>query len=144
MKCEACGHEAANVVSRFEFTIIGRPRSKGNSRRHIQVGGKLVPIPSKPYQEWLRAALLQANLVVARFKRGSFPIQSPVRVRALFYRDSRSAMDIDNAMKGAGDFLQRAGLVANDRLIVSWGDSGLAVDRARPRIDFVIEVLEGA
>lgn len=144
MKCASCGAEVAAVIERYGFTILGRPRSKGNNRRHIQVGDKLVPIPSKAYQDWLRPALLQANVIKAQaFKRGSFPITAPVRVRAVFYRDRNNAADLDNMEKGAGDFLQRAGIITNDRRILSWGDSRLDVDKGMPRIEFIIEVLEG-
>lgn len=39
------------------------------------------------------------------------------------------------------DWLQRAGVLANDRQIASWDGSRLDKDASRPRVEVAIEVL---
>ena len=113
----------------WSFTILGAPRTKGNSRSGFGT------FPSASHRKWLRSALAQAPIIRAACK-GTARV--PVHVRAVFYRASRTG-DLDNYLKALGDFLERCGLVWNDNLIASWDGSRLEVDRARPRIEVTVE-----
>ena len=53
--------------------------------------------------------------------RGRTPrMTGPVRVSATFYRD-RNAGDLVGYMQALADALQKAGVLVDDRQIVSWG-----------------------
>lgn len=124
------------------FVIVGPPRTKGNSRVFATAKGKPLFLPSKQYQAWFKAAKQQVPIIrmATRIIR---PLTCPVRVEAVFYRD-RAAGDLDNYEKGLGDFLQRAGLIANDQQISSWGESRLDKDAARPRVEVTLTTMEPA
>jgi Holliday junction resolvase RusA-like endonuclease len=124
------------------FTIAGAPRTKGNSAIMVKRGRALVRLPPKQYQRWYKSAAAQALAVKMQLRLDegvTLPIAQPVRVAAVFYRD-RASGDLDNYEKGFGDFLQRCGFVANDRLITSWDGSRLDKDAARPRVEVRLEV----
>jgi len=124
------------------FTIIGPPRTKGNSFRVVIRNDRPRVLPSKPYTIWFRAARLQINLQrVAQGLRA--PLERPVHVRAQFYR-ARAVGDIDNYAKALGDCLQRSGVLANDKLIASWDGTRLLVDHARPRVELAITEIRNA
>ena len=55
--------------------------------------------------------------------------------------DKRSQPDLNNLTEATADILEKAGIVANDNLIVSWdGSRNMGVDKDRPRVE--IEILE--
>jgi Holliday junction resolvase RusA-like endonuclease len=123
----------------FRFVVLGAARTKGNHPVAIRKGQRLIVLPSKPYRLWLKNALAQVPFIrQASGLKGM--IISPVRVAAVFFRD-RKIGDLDNYEKGFGDFLQKARLLSNDKLIASWDGSRLDVDRDRPRVEVEIEVL---
>jgi Holliday junction resolvase RusA-like endonuclease len=118
------------------FTILGRPITKKNSLRIVRhpKTGNPIPIQSKAHEAWFRASKPQANLVHAQLRR---TITEPVHVRALFYLE-RCIGDINNYQAALADLLERAGILANDRQIVSWDGTRLLKDAKRPRIDVEI------
>jgi Holliday junction resolvase RusA-like endonuclease len=123
----------------FRFEVIGAPRTKGNHPVAIRRNQRLIVLPSKAYRAWLKNALAQVPFI--RQTSGlKGMIVVPVRVTAVFFRDRKSG-DLDNYEKGFGDFLQRARLLSNDKLIASWDGSRLDVDRERPRVEVEIELL---
>ena len=63
-------------------------------------------------------------------------------MRALYWLpDRRSRPDLLGLEEATADILEAAGIVANDRLIVSWDGSRIAgYDRERPRVE--IEITE--
>jgi Holliday junction resolvase RusA-like endonuclease len=106
----------------------------------IMRGRKLVRLPSPPYRAWLRNAMAQFPIFRQAFAGALLPLEERVNVKAVFYRD-RDAGDLDNYEKGFGDFLQKARIVDNDKLIASWDGSRLDLDRKNPRVEVEIEVL---
>jgi len=112
------------------FTIEGAPRTKGNSRSGSGT------VPSATYRRWFHAAMEQ----VPEIRRAIFgTVQVPVIVKATFYRSRAVKADLDNYLKGLGDYLQRAGFIVNDSLIRGWDGSRLELDRERPRILVEVE-----
>lgn len=125
-------------------TILGAPRTKKNSSRIIftrkhgkgRMRGKRVPIllPSEVYVAWLEQALPQIKV-------GPTPIDFPVNCRAIFYRKIAIG-DADNYYHALADCLEKAGVVKNDKWIVSWDGSRIRKDNVRPRIEWVLEKSE--
>ena len=65
----------------------------------------------------------------------------PVNMTALIYRE-KNVGDALNYLEAIADALERAGVVKNDRLIVSFDGSRLLKDADRPRVEVVLTTLE--
>lgn len=120
------------------------PRTKKNSAQMIPHLKRQLLVPSKAYLEWERCAIrsLLGQGVIKRIPgdkptyrvQGAEPIAVPVNCRALIYRDALRG-DAVGFYQAIGDFLQLAGVVTNDKFIVSWDGSRLLKDAARPRVE---------
>ena len=126
----------------WEFTIDGAPRTKKNHGRRIWSRrlNRAVHLPSEAHEEWHDATLVQlAPLVAAR---AGLPIRGVVHVCALFYRHAIVG-DLVGFEQALGDLLEHAGIIGNDRQIVSWDGTRLLKDAARPRIEVRIAPAQG-
>jgi Holliday junction resolvase RusA-like endonuclease len=133
------------------FTIYGAPRTKKTSNRIVRVRGRPVVLPSKANETWARAAVLQLQSAWRRARSRRIPDghelvlepraaeARPVSVRATFYRDANRG-DLIGYMQALADALEIAGVVENDRLIVSWDGTRMLVDRSVPRVELTIEL----
>ena len=110
----------------WRLTILGKPRTKKNSR----VAGRdgRVIFASRAWSRWL------AGSVISWYEGARAPITVPVNCRARFYRDANRG-DAVGFYQGLADLLEKNGVVTNDRLIVSWDGSRLLKDAARPRVE---------
>lgn len=120
------------------FTILGAPRTKKTSQRIVRNRrtGKTLIIASKLTKGWTKTAVEQ--LIAAKPHPDWPAIGRPVNCCAFIYRD-RQAGDAVNYYQAIADALQDAGIVVNDRLIVSWDGSRLLLDRKRPRVELELE-----
>lgn len=152
--------EAEVMLPVFTFTVTGPPRTKKNSPiptpARTKDGRAFVRIlPSKAYRQWLKAALQQSPAIRARLARAGarLPIRGSVAIRALVYRESRTG-DLLGYLDALADALQEPlcnahgkttregmGIIADDRLVVSWDGSRLLKDSACPRVEVQIEVV---
>ncbi len=125
---------------RIRFTIQGPPRTKKTHNRLVPVGRRYRLIPSAAHERWYRDACSQAWGIREQLRRAGFelPIQEPVTVRATFWRDRRIG-DECGYMQALGDWLERVGIILNDRLI-HWGEVRLEKDAENPRIEVEIEI----
>jgi Holliday junction resolvase RusA-like endonuclease len=117
------------------MVIVGPPRTKKNSGemwRPKQGGTRYMPSPA--YRRWEAAALPQLRIQWA----GRAAITGPVNVRATFYREANVG-DAVGYYQALADALEKAGVVENDKLIVSWDGTRMRKDAERPRIEFEIE-----
>jgi Holliday junction resolvase RusA-like endonuclease len=120
------------VIARF--IIEGPPSTKKNSARILRrADGSPFIMPSKRAKSWAKAAVPQLR----QQDTAPDPIDRPVNVAALVYRE-RAVGDLVNYLQAIADALEAAGVVRNDRLIVSWDGSRLLKDKARPRVEVVI------
>jgi len=126
-------------ATRFHMTIFGAPRTKKNSQRLVKVKGRWLPLPSKPYARWLKAAIPQAR--VQWFPICHEPLRRPCAIVATFYRARRTG-DLNNFFAALADMLQEAGVVEDDKFITCWDGSKLDADPKRPRIELLITPLE--
>ena len=125
----------------LHITVLGPPVTKKNHGRMVPLGrtGRTILLPSKPYVQWLEASWPQARRQwFAMFGR---TLTTACAVTATVYRVRRTG-DLDNFLAAAGDMLQHAGVVKNDRLIRSWDGSRLEKDAERPRLELLITPLE--
>lgn len=123
----------------FHITVLGKPVTKKNSGRigRTRTGRPFV-LPSAPYVKWLGVAKLQAR--VQWFTMFGQTLDAPCAIAATFYR-ARRVGDLDNFLAAAGDMLQTAGVIKNDRQIRSWDGSRLEADPKNPRIELLITPL---
>jgi Holliday junction resolvase RusA-like endonuclease len=124
----------------FHITILGKPATKKNSGRVARTrSGVPFLLPSAQYVKWRDLAHLQARRQwFAMFGR---TLAAPCAVALTVYRWRRVG-DLDNFISAAGDLLQYAGVITNDRLIRSWDGSRLECDPTNPRVELLITPLE--
>lgn len=138
----------------LSFTVPGAPRTKKNHGEVVFNGprcpcckrGKFPKVlPSPQFREWNE----QAQLWLMKVKVVNPPegpqrrraIAVEVNCRALFYRDKLTG-DANGYYQALADALEEAGIVENDRLIVSWNGSLLLKDAKNPRIEVTLEAIQ--
>ena len=69
------------------------------------------------------------------------PINQPVNVKCIFYRDSERRCDLTNLLEAIDDILVKYKVLADDnfKVIYSHDGSRVFVDRDNPRTEIVIE-----
>ncbi len=136
-----CAHTPNGSI--YSFGISGAPRTKKTSNRIFRAGKRLRIMPSAAHQAWFERAMLDAPKIRRRLE--SFdcklPITTPVSVRAEFYRDANRG-DATGYYQALADYLERAGIIANDKLIADWDGSRLFVDREFPHIEVQLVIPE--
>lgn len=117
-----------------KFVIKLPPVTKKNSQRMIQRKGRMIPIPSKAYAEYEKAA-------------GWFleplGIDYPVNIKALYYMPTRRRVDKTNLESALCDVLVKHGVIEDDnsRIVVSTDGSRVLYDKEHPRTEIYIERL---
>jgi hypothetical protein len=118
----------------WTLTVHGAPRTKKNHGSVIQRGKRRFHIPSAAWTNWAATA----PVIYQSCGVPTPPVGVKVNCRALFYRDAERG-DAVGYYQGLADLLEKRGVVANDRLIVSWDGSRLLKDSANPRVELVLE-----
>lgn len=125
----------------IELTLSGRPITKKNSMQKTKNG----LIQSKAYRKYESDCIWQ--------------IPGPVRlrmdkrcnVRCLYYMtidynkpDCKVQIDLCNLLSATCDILVKAGVLADDncRIVAAHDGSRVLYDKARPRVEIRIEVME--
>lgn len=125
----------------LRFTVPGPPRTKKNHGRLVKAKGRLIMMPSKVWSDWCKQ--VKAPLEQAMQQAGLSPLAQPVNCAAVFYREVAIG-DAVGFYQGLADVLEHAGVVQNDRFIVSWDGSRLAKDKLHPRVEVTLTMLEEA
>jgi len=123
------------------LTLYGIPRTKKNSGRIVPRGKRHIILPSEAWETWCKAVAPVLRSTLNSY--GLQPIAQPVNCRALFFRDAERG-DAVGFYQGLADLLEHAGAVVNDKWIVTWDGSRLLKDAKRPRVELVLEPIEGA
>lgn len=112
--------------------IPGGPATKKNSQVIRCYNGKPVVIQSKSYRTYEKAAL-KALQPYQNLK-----FSGPVEVTALYWLKDNRRPDLNNLMAATADILEKAGIVKNDRDIISWDGSRIMGTSPNPRAEIVI------
>ncbi len=122
-----------------ELTIPGAPRTKKNHGRVVMRGGRKLHLPSEAYSDY-RARVLP---LLKQWRQQVLPVPLVVAMNcaATFYRDADRG-DAVGYYQGLADLLQEAGIVQDDKFIVSWDGSRLAKDASRPRVELALTTKE--
>jgi Holliday junction resolvase RusA-like endonuclease len=126
-------------VTPLHLTVPGPPRTKKNSGRIIPRGQHHIILPSEAWETWRDMALPWLRREMARLRLA--PMAHPVNCLALFYRDANRG-DAVGYYQGLADVLEKAGVVVNDKWIVSWDGSRLMKDASRPRVELELTSAE--
>lgn len=115
--------------------LPGRPMTKKNHQRVIRAGNRPYIIQSKAYEEYEAICLWHLQRYKFQFE------GKQVAVKALYWLPNRRGWpDLTGLLQATGDILERAQVIDNDRLIVSWDGSRIAgVDKEKPRAEIVIQ-----
>ena len=122
--------------------IYGRPATKKNSGKIIMIrqGWHKIPkmIPSDTFLEYEKSAVKQLKHV-----RPAMPLSWPMRMTAHYYLpDHKWWPDLIGLEQATQDILETAGIITNDRLIVSKDGSRIAgIDAKNPRTEITLYVL---
>lgn len=118
--------------------IRGRPATKKNSQRMIQVRGRMIPIPSKAYKAWETDALKQVTGI------HRILIETPVNVSVSVWMWRDGMADLVGYIQAALDMLVKAEVLKDDcawnpRIAVSYdGSRIMGVDKKDPRVEIEI------
>lgn len=123
------------------ISLEGAPRTKKNSQRLVKAKGRLIPLPSAAYEAWAGPLVVGLRSPMQRQLLGppaaAWPLQEPVHVAALFYRDAARG-DLVGYMQALADLLEEGGVVADDKWITCWDGTRLDKDAARPRVELTL------
>lgn len=112
--------------------IPGQPITKKNSQVVRCIQGKPLVQASKAYRAYERSALKIIQGTPGQTFSG------PVKVRVLYWLRNRRRPDLTNLLQATADILEKAGVIDNDRNIVSWDGSRIAGVSNTPRAEIKI------
>ena len=114
------------------------PRTKKNSQRIVKNPRTKAPmiLPDANYREYEK----EAGWFL---KKPEKPIDIPVNVKCIFYRDSRRRCDLTNLLEAIDDILVKYGILADDNFEIIRGHDGsrVYIDREKPRTEIEITTL---
>jgi len=114
------------------YTILGRPISVNAARAAVKVRGKLRLITTAKARKWKEVATWEL-----KSQRLNAPtITGPCEARIVLYLPTRAG-DADNYVKLVLDAVQSAGIIENDRQVMSLTVSK-EVDKMNPRVEITI------
>jgi len=120
-----------------QLTIPGRPVPKKNSMVVRCINGKPVVVQSRTYRDYEKQAL--RSLADYRGPRFS----GPVEVTAGYWLADHRRPDLNNLMAATADILEKAGIIRNDRDIISWDGSRIMGVSPTPRTDITLRSAAG-
>lgn len=126
------------VVARDRENAIVPPRTKKNSPRIIKGRRHPILLPSAAYKRWESAATKSMILCLLELRqRRLMDITDYVYVNAKIYRD-RNVGDVTGFTQAIGDWLEHAGILANDKQIDSWDGTERLKDAECPRVEITL------
>lgn len=119
------------------IVLPGRPITKKNHQRIVRSAGRPIVIQSKQYKAYEQNCLWALKGCQTRFS-------GPVEIQARYWMpDRRSWPDLLGLLQATCDILEKAGILENDRDVVSVDGSRIVgVDRKNPRVEVVIRQAE--
>ena len=128
----------------YKFTIYSNPVTKKNSSQIVQnrATGRYFIAPSAQYKKYCKECLRQ---IMTWTDRPKTPIDYPVNMKYLFYKESRRLCDDLNHSAALDDILVQAGVLKDDNRDIVTGHDGTRVfyDKENPRVEITITEVEG-
>ena len=125
----------------WQATIPLNPKTKKNSQRIVwnRKANRPMVLQSEEYKEYEKNCGWFLKIP-------DKPIDSPVNVKCVFYRESRIRCDLVNLENAILDILSSYGVIADDNrnVVYSMDGSRVLYDKEKPRTEITIESVEGA
>lgn len=122
----------------YEAMIPLNPRTKKNSQRVVvnHRTGKPFIMQNEKYKQYEKDAGWFLKIP-------DKPIDTPVNVKCVFYRESRGRCDLTNLLEAIDDVLVSYGVLSDDNftVIASHDGSRVYVDKDNPRTEITIETV---
>lgn len=127
----------------FHLTLYGPPRTKKNSARILQAGGRRFVAPSAAFAEYQAQCLRQLWALPEPLPAR---ISTPVNLRCVYYMPTRRRVDLVNLIEATCDILVKAGVLEDDhcRIVAGHDGSRVEYDKGNPRAEIWIEEMEKA
>lgn len=121
----------------MQITIMGNPVTKKNHNQMVMVKGKLIVIPSKPYQEYEK----KAKQYMPQLEK---PIDYPINLKVNYYMQTRRKCDLTNLLQATCDILVKHKIIDDDNFTIVSSLNGCKVeyDKDLPRAEIYIEKLD--
>lgn len=123
----------------YEAMIPINPRTKKNSQQIMinRKTGKPFVMQSSKYKEYEK----NAGWFLKKLPK---PINEPVNVKCVFYRETKIRCDLSNLLEAAMDILVEYGILADDNfnIITGFDGSRVYIDKENPRTEITIETVE--
>jgi len=120
----------------YEAMIPLNPRTKKNSQQIVmnRKTGRPFLVQSKEYKEYEKNSGWFLKIP-------DKPIETPVNVKCVFYRENRIRCDLTNLLEAVDDILVAYGVLSDDNynVIVGHDGSRVYVDKDNPRTEITIE-----
>ena len=125
----------------YQAVIPLNPKTKKNSQQIVvnRKTGRAMIIQSSEYKEYEK----NAGWFLKKIPQ---PIDKPVNVKCVFYRDSRRVCDLVNLQNAILDILTLHGIISDDNrnIVYSMNGSVVLYDKEKPRTEITIEEVEDA
>lgn len=116
-----------------KLIITGQPVTKKNSTVVRCLNGKPLVLPSKAYRAYEKEALEHIK------NNPGETFAGPVIITVHYWLKDNRRPDLTNLLQATADILEKAGVIDNDRNIVSWdGSRIMGTDRNNPRTEIEI------
>lgn len=130
-----------NESAIYHCIVFGRPYVKKNNQRAFGAGRFKRIVYSKKYLAWESRTLtvVRAAAFEQQVRRIDFPVRATFR---FFFENRQSEPDLSALYEGIQDVLEKAGVILNDKLILSHDGSGKFFG-SEPRTEVELYRLEG-
>ena len=117
------------------LTIRGRPVTKKNHQRIVNIGGHPRVLPSAQYMGYARDAAWQIPGAAKK------SIDYPVNLRCVYYMPDRRRVDLVNLLEATCDILRDNAVIKDDNctIVASHDGSMVRYDKENPRVEITIE-----
>ena len=121
----------------LKFLLSIRPVTKKNHTTNIIRNGRQLVLPSKQYREFEKKVMEQVEIHFGNLE----PIDYPINLKAIFYRDKNYRSDLVGYEQALCDALVKSGLLLDDNhnIVKSMDGSRVETDKDYPRIEITIE-----
>ena len=128
----------AKIPQTLTLTIPGRPVPAKNNP--VMVAGRNLILPSKAFRAYKTFCIGTKKRPGWLCQWGNVQFVGPVRVDCHYWLPSYQWWpDLVGLLQGTSDILQAAGIIVNDKNIVTYGTSAIVgIDRDNPRVEITI------
>lgn len=131
------------MIPRLLFTIEGPPVAKGRPRFNPEQPHRrpVTPKKTREFEKRVGQVAWGARLLWQQTHRREWPLGATYRVTVVCFTRNRVQPDLVNVRCSILDGAQKV-LWSNDRQVKRSGPDDMQVDKARPRTEVTVEVVE--